>query len=210
MLREGIEAGFGVEIDHENLVSALSKRIARKDRFERTPGSFGVSGRDDFHLPHFATHRWFSVELKVALDGVSDVVHRLVHRSALGVTARALRAAHRHTIIVVDQSHMASLFHHEFEHRPSGLRMSTSGVVPPRGRGPVLTVGSPLAPSAALRFPRHITREVAPGYSTGSVRARLVPYGGDAPEASLHSGNIRLTSDLVHSANRHSGRGPSS
>jgi hypothetical protein len=33
---ERIEAAFGVKIDSESLVSALSKRVARKDRFTRT------------------------------------------------------------------------------------------------------------------------------------------------------------------------------
>lgn len=31
-----VSAAFGVNIDSESLVSALSKRVARKDRFTRT------------------------------------------------------------------------------------------------------------------------------------------------------------------------------
>jgi len=42
-LIERIEAAFGVKIDSESLVSALSKRVARKDRFARTaPSTFAL------------------------------------------------------------------------------------------------------------------------------------------------------------------------
>lgn len=42
-LLERIEASFGVKIDSESLVSALSKRVARKDRFGRTqPNTFAL------------------------------------------------------------------------------------------------------------------------------------------------------------------------
>jgi hypothetical protein len=41
VLLERIEATFGQKIDSESLVSALSKRVARKDRFLRTePNTF--------------------------------------------------------------------------------------------------------------------------------------------------------------------------
>jgi hypothetical protein len=42
-LLQRIQATFGVHIDSESLVSALSKRVARKDRFQRT-------GRNTFAL----------------------------------------------------------------------------------------------------------------------------------------------------------------
>jgi hypothetical protein len=42
-LIERIQARFGVAIDRESLVSALSKRVARKDRFSRTaPNTFAA------------------------------------------------------------------------------------------------------------------------------------------------------------------------
>ena len=42
-LLERIQASFGVKIDSESLVSSLSKRVARKDRFKRTaPNTFGL------------------------------------------------------------------------------------------------------------------------------------------------------------------------
>lgn len=42
-LLSAIKLRFGIEIDRESLVSALSKRIARGDRFERTDrNTFGV------------------------------------------------------------------------------------------------------------------------------------------------------------------------
>jgi len=42
-LLERIQASFGVKIDSESLVSALSKRVARKDRFQRTaPNTFAL------------------------------------------------------------------------------------------------------------------------------------------------------------------------
>ena len=42
-LLQAIKSRFGVEVDRESLVSALSKRIARADRFERTErNTFGV------------------------------------------------------------------------------------------------------------------------------------------------------------------------
>lgn len=42
-LLERIQASFGVTIDSESLVSSLSKRVARKDRFKRTaPNTFGL------------------------------------------------------------------------------------------------------------------------------------------------------------------------
>jgi hypothetical protein len=41
VLLERIEKRFGARIDSESLVSALSKRVARKDRFARTaPNTF--------------------------------------------------------------------------------------------------------------------------------------------------------------------------
>ena len=42
-LIERIKASFGVNIDSESLVSSLSKRVARKDRFKRTaPNTFAL------------------------------------------------------------------------------------------------------------------------------------------------------------------------
>jgi hypothetical protein len=42
-LLERIEAAFGLKVDSESLVSALSKKVARKDRFTRTqPNTFGL------------------------------------------------------------------------------------------------------------------------------------------------------------------------
>lgn len=42
-LIEGIKARFGVDIDRESLVSALSKRVARGDRFTRpAPNTFAA------------------------------------------------------------------------------------------------------------------------------------------------------------------------
>jgi hypothetical protein len=43
---EEIARRFGVTVDRESLVSALSKRVVRKDRFARFgPNIFGVQGR---------------------------------------------------------------------------------------------------------------------------------------------------------------------
>jgi hypothetical protein len=40
-LLQQIQSTFGVKVDSESLVSALSKRVARKDRFDRTqPNTF--------------------------------------------------------------------------------------------------------------------------------------------------------------------------
>jgi len=45
-LIEGIHRRFGVSVDRESLVSALSKRVARQDRFRRVGRNvFGVIGR---------------------------------------------------------------------------------------------------------------------------------------------------------------------
>jgi hypothetical protein len=42
-LLDRIQASFGVKIDSESLVSSLSKRVARKDRFKRTaPNTFAL------------------------------------------------------------------------------------------------------------------------------------------------------------------------
>ncbi len=42
-LLKRIESSFGVRVDRESLVSSLSKKIARADRFVRTePNTFGV------------------------------------------------------------------------------------------------------------------------------------------------------------------------
>jgi hypothetical protein len=42
-LIDRIEQAFGIRLDSESLVSALSKRVARADRFTRTaPNTFGL------------------------------------------------------------------------------------------------------------------------------------------------------------------------
>lgn len=42
-LLDRIEAAFGVRVDRESLVSSLTKKVARGDRFRRTaPNTFGV------------------------------------------------------------------------------------------------------------------------------------------------------------------------
>ena len=42
-LLERIQAAFGVKVDRESLVSSLTKKVARGDRFLRTePNTFGV------------------------------------------------------------------------------------------------------------------------------------------------------------------------
>lgn len=42
-LLERIRAGFGVSVDRESLVSSLTKKVARGDRFSRTaPNTFGL------------------------------------------------------------------------------------------------------------------------------------------------------------------------
>ncbi len=44
---EKIRHRFGVDVDRESLVSALTKRVTRGDRFERTePNTFAVRKRD--------------------------------------------------------------------------------------------------------------------------------------------------------------------
>jgi hypothetical protein len=42
-LLDRIHAGFGVRVDRESLVSSLTKKVARGDRFVRTaPNTFGL------------------------------------------------------------------------------------------------------------------------------------------------------------------------
>lgn len=47
VLLERIHAAFGVRVDRESLVSSLTKKVARRDRFLRTaPNTFGLLPED--------------------------------------------------------------------------------------------------------------------------------------------------------------------
>src|ERR1019366_153062 len=76
-----------------------------------TPGSFGISRGGHFHLADFAMQFRRAVEFKVALDGVANVFHGLVHGCALGMAARQFGATDRHAFGMFQQGDVEFIFH---------------------------------------------------------------------------------------------------
>jgi len=69
------------------------------------------SGRDDFHLANFTPRFRFSVEIYVTANRILDIFQRLIDCSALRVTSREFRTAHRYAFVVFNQSDVKFSLH---------------------------------------------------------------------------------------------------